>query len=162
MFSQPLNTVDFEVPQKRKQLTVIAVMGSLTIPEVVGSGKPKKTIRDTLKGCQRSPGTSYSRVKAGFLMPSCTLAVDTLVERCTEARDEAEAKNHKNVVDPFSCLTVASTFNIETADELLKLQKHASTLSGIANAIGNFHQNILSSVNGWVDHDADYGLESVA
>ncbi len=87
-------------------------------------------------------------------------AVDTLVERCTKARDEAETKILKNVVDPFSCLTVASTFNIKTQVKLLKLQKNASILSGIASAIGNFHQNILSSVDGWVNHDAGYDIKN--
>ena len=61
--SQLLNAVDFEVPQKRKRLIITAVMGSLIIPEIVGSGKPRKTIRDALKGCPQSPGASYSRAK---------------------------------------------------------------------------------------------------
>ena len=60
---QLLNAVDFEVPQKRKRLIITAVMGSLIIPEIVGSGKPRKTIRDALKGCPQSPGASYSRAK---------------------------------------------------------------------------------------------------
>ena len=89
-------------------------------------------------------------------------AVNTLAEGCAKARDEAGTKIHKNVVDPFSCLTVASTFKIQTVDGLLELQKYASALSGIASAIGNFHQNILSSVDGWVDHDAGYDLENVS
>ena len=87
-------------------------------------------------------------------------AVDTLVERCTKARNSAEKQIRENVVDPFSCLTVASTFNIKTRVELLKLQKNASILSGIASAIGNFHQNILSSVDGWVNHDAGYDIKN--
>ena len=88
--------------------------------------------------------------------------VNTLVKKCIKARDTAEIKIHENVVDPFSCLTVASTFKVQTVDGLLELQKYASALSGIASAIGNFHQNILSSVNGWVDHDAGYDLELVS
>ena len=50
-------------------------------------------------------------------------AVNTLVKRCTKARNSAEKQIRENVVDPFSCLTVASTFNIKTQVKLLKLQK---------------------------------------
>ena len=60
---QLLNAVDFEVPQKRKRLIIIAVMGNFTTPWIGDSGKPKKTIRDALKRCPQSPGASYSRAK---------------------------------------------------------------------------------------------------
>ena len=37
-----------------------------------------------------------------------------------------------------------------------------NSVTGVASAIGNFHQNVLSSVDGWVDHDAGYDPELVA
>ncbi len=62
-------------------------------------------------------------------------AVNTLAEGCAKARDEAGTKIHKNVVDPFSCLTVASTFKIQTVDGLLELQRIC------VNFIGNIHRH---------------------
>ena len=89
-------------------------------------------------------------------------AVNTLVKRCIKARNSAKTQIYKNVVDPFSCLTVASTFNIKAPDDLLELQKKASALTGIACAIGNFHRNILSSVDGWDSHKTGYDLENAS
>ena len=63
------------------------------------------------------------------------------------------------MIDPFSSLLVASTFDVDKADKLIALQNAESGLRGMSNALGRFHQNVLASVDGWEDHDAGYDLE---
>ena len=82
-----------------------------------------------------------------------------LQNRAREAFDNAEVRRVKNVVDPFLTLLIASTFDISSLDELGSAQRLASAMQGASNAMGEFHQGILGSVSGWVDHDAGYDLE---
>ena len=35
-------------------------------------------------------------------------------------------------------------------------------MRGMSNALGSFHQHILGSVDGWVNHDAGYDLEATS
>ncbi|MYB47417.1 MAG: Eco47II family restriction endonuclease [Cenarchaeum sp. SB0662_bin_33] len=87
-------------------------------------------------------------------------AVDILVKRAGDARTEAPKRIKKNVVDPFSSLVVASTFRIKTSAQLVNAQQASSALDGMGNALGSFHQQVLSSVDGWVNYDASYDLEN--
>ncbi len=85
--------------------------------------------------------------------------VARLVRRVSEAAATAQARRTRNVVDPFSSLVVASTFSIQEHRELENVQKIESTLRGLSNALGEFHQNVLGSVQGWRNHDSGYDLE---
>ena len=87
-------------------------------------------------------------------------AVNLLVKRANDARTKAPQRMKRNVVDPFSSLVVASTFKIKTEEELVNAQQASSALDGMGNALGSFHQQVLSSVRGWVDHDASYDIEN--
>ena len=42
---------------------------------------------------------------------------------------------------------------------LENIQEVESTLRGLSNALGEFHQNVLGSVRGWQNHDSGYDLE---
>ncbi len=89
-------------------------------------------------------------------------AVQTLAKRANNARMSATKRMHKNIVDPFSSLIIASTLEVDSTQALVNIQKSGSTLSGISSALGNFHQEILASIAGWENHDAGYDLENSA
>ena len=87
-------------------------------------------------------------------------AVSILTKRATDAKEKAPERMKKNVVDPFSSLVVASTFDIKTKEQLVNAQQASSALDGMGNALGSFHQQVLSSVDGWFNRDASYDIEN--
>ena len=87
-------------------------------------------------------------------------AVDQLVEQTNNAKRDADERMKKNVIDPFLSLVLASTFDVDTREELVSTQQLSSALRGIGNALGTFHHQILSSVDGWIDYDAGYDIEN--
>ena len=89
-------------------------------------------------------------------------AIEELLNRAEKAEMKAAENIQRNVIDPFSSLVIASSFNIDTPEDLTLLQQRSSTLSGIYSAIGDFHQNILSSIEGWENHDAGYDIENTS
>jgi len=88
------------------------------------------------------------------------LHIEQLCQQAASAEAEAEARRARNVVDPFSSLLIASTFGIEEPSALQSVQDAESGIRGMSNALGKFHQRVLGSVDGWVNHDAGYDLES--
>lgn len=92
--------------------------------------------------------------------PDLESAVNILTKRANDAKEKAPERMKKNVVDPFSSLVVASTFHVQTKEQLVNAQQASSALDGMGNALGSFHQQVLSSVKGWVDYDASYDLEN--
>jgi hypothetical protein len=88
-------------------------------------------------------------------------AISELTSRAEKAKNNANRIMHKNVVDPFSSLIIASTLGVDK-EGLINIQQSSSTLSGISSALGNFHQRILGAVEGWENHDAGYDLENTS
>ncbi len=86
-------------------------------------------------------------------------AVTQLLERAKNAKQESAARITKNVVDPFSSLILTATFDLKKKERLSEVQKINSASSGINNAVGKFHQDILGAVGGFKNHDAGYDLE---
>ncbi len=84
------------------------------------------------------------------------------LHRAAEAYEEAPRRIQKNVIDPFSSLVMAATADIQESKSILDAQKIASLSSGISSAIGNFHQQVLGQVKGFVNHDSGYDLECPA
>ena len=82
--------------------------------------------------------------------------VAILRQRATDALEKAQERRVKNVVDPFQSLVVASTFDIQDRATLSGVQRAESAIRGLSNALGEFHQKILGSVDGWENHDAGY------
>ena len=87
-------------------------------------------------------------------------AVDALIKSSEKAYSHAEERIQKNVIDPFSSIIIASTLNIKSSEDLNRIQASQSALSGMSNAIGTFHQSVLGSVEGWLNHDTGYDLEN--
>ncbi len=82
-----------------------------------------------------------------------------LQQRTRRAWEDAEERRTRNVIDPFLSLVIASVFSIQDPKELVNIQNAESALRGLSNALGNFHQQILGSVDGWENHDVGYDLE---
>lgn len=86
-------------------------------------------------------------------------AVNQLTSEALKTLTEAEKRHIKNVVDPFSAILIAATFGIQQSDELKSVQQAESSVRGMSNALGKFHQTVLGSVEGWDNHDSGYDLE---
>ena len=86
-------------------------------------------------------------------------ALITFRNAANNALDQAKRRQQKNVIDPFLSLLIASTFGIDKKEDLTRFQESGSAVRGMSNALGHFHQDVLSGVEGWVDHDAGYDLE---
>jgi len=81
---------------------------------------------------------------------------------CNSAKNtirQAGDRRIKNVVDPFSSVLIASSFNLRTVGDLDNMQDAGAALRGMSNFLGDFHQNVLGSIPGWINHDAGYDLE---
>lgn len=87
-------------------------------------------------------------------------AIADLRASANAAVTQAEGRQRRNVVDPFSSLLIAATFTVDNEDALTGLQSSNSALGGMANALGHFHQEILGHIPGWENHDAGYDLEN--
>ena len=90
-------------------------------------------------------------------------ALDGAISRfrasAARALEQSVRRQRRNVVDPFLSLLIASTFDVNGRDELLRLQNSNSGLKGMGNALGHFHQEVLGKIPGWDNHDAGYDLE---
>lgn len=85
--------------------------------------------------------------------------IDLLLSRISDAMLNAQTRRKRNVVDPFFSLVIASTMSIADSKKLQEFQLVESVLRGASNALGEFHQNVLGSVEGWENHDSGYDLE---
>lgn len=75
-------------------------------------------------------------------------AVSHLIEIGKSSQKEAEAKFNKNVIDPFSALFQMAGFEIDYKGWVTS-EKTRQSQKTLQNHIGNFHQNILGSIEGW-------------
>lgn len=87
-------------------------------------------------------------------------AVGRVVKVIESAEHDADANFHKNVVDPFSALFHGVTHAI-TYKEWIDQEKARQSQKTMQNAIGDFHQEILGSVLGWMNLGAGGGLDVV-
>jgi hypothetical protein len=87
-------------------------------------------------------------------------AVGKVVGIIKNAEHDADAKFHKNVVDPFSALFHGVTHEI-TYKEWIEQEKARQTQKTMQNAIGDFHQEILGSIPGWSNLGIGGGLDVI-
>ncbi len=71
-----------------------------------------------------------------------------LLERAKSAQCDAEADFGKNVIDPFSAMFVMSGFDLDF-DTWAKAETTRQSQKTLQNHIGEFHQNVLGSIDGW-------------
>ena len=75
-------------------------------------------------------------------------AVKHLLTKAKEAKEKVDKKFGKNVIDPFSAIFEMSGFNIDY-DTWIGSEKIRQSQKTLQNHIGEFHQNILGSVDTW-------------
>lgn len=87
-------------------------------------------------------------------------AVEEFKKRIIDCKNKASKRIEINVLDPFSFAGLAHVFKPDTVEELINYGETASAISCVGNALGNFHQSVLGSANGWQLHNRGYDLES--
>lgn len=75
-----------------------------------------------------------------------------VLDKGIKAREEAEKKFYKNVIDPFSALFEAAVKEI-SLDEWKYFEQNRQNQKTLQNAVGEFHEYILGSVDGWRKFD---------
>ena len=75
-------------------------------------------------------------------------AIKTLVDRILKADRDAMPNLVRNVRDPIPLLVEACIFGHDIAT-LNKNDEERSLASGVASAVGGFHQSLLGSMPGW-------------
>lgn len=71
-----------------------------------------------------------------------------LVEAAKRAEKAVDTNPYKNVIDPFSALIDAARQNV-SLEEWLGQEKARQIQKSFQNAIGEFHQQILGSIDKW-------------
>lgn len=74
--------------------------------------------------------------------------VTNVIHVARDAKQKAEADFHRNVIDPFSALFQIGGFEIDGTNWLVS-EKSRQAGKTLQNHIGDFHQKILGSVDGW-------------
>ncbi|MBI1287241.1 MAG: Eco47II family restriction endonuclease [Flavobacteriales bacterium] len=75
-------------------------------------------------------------------------AVSHLLEKAKAAKSAAEKEFGKNVIDPFSALFEIAAFELNY-DDWKKSETARQAQKTLQNHVGEFHQRILGSVDGW-------------
>ena len=73
-----------------------------------------------------------------------------LIDAAKRAAVEVEENPYRNVIDPFSSLIDAARQGMST-EEWMSQEKARQTQKAFQNAVGDFHQDILGSMPGWVN-----------
>ncbi len=76
--------------------------------------------------------------------------VTSLLQKADEAKTKADKKFGSNVIDPFSAVFNMAGFKL-SYDDWHKTETTRQAQKTLQNHIGEFHQKILGSVNGWSD-----------
>ncbi|OCX50676.1 hypothetical protein BEL04_23200 [Mucilaginibacter sp. PPCGB 2223] len=77
-------------------------------------------------------------------------AVESILITAKKAKSDATKNFAKNVVDPFSAIFEMAGFNL-TFDGWLVTEEARQAQKTLQNFIGEFHQTILGSCDGWED-----------
>ncbi|OQX29372.1 MAG: hypothetical protein B0D92_04060 [Spirochaeta sp. LUC14_002_19_P3] len=86
--------------------------------------------------------------------------VDEILNRALSAQQNSIQRLEKNVIDPFSSLFLAKASDITNQKNLKRVQGYHTISSAISNAIGYLHQKVIGSIDGFIDYDSGYDIES--
>ncbi|MEK6783814.1 MAG: Eco47II family restriction endonuclease [Bacteroidota bacterium] len=88
-------------------------------------------------------------------------AVNHLLLTASEAKLNTEKEFGKNVIDPFSALFEIAGFEIDY-NTWIKSETTRQAQKTLQNHIGNFHQFVLGSVDGWVNMETGSVIDLVS
>jgi len=74
--------------------------------------------------------------------------VKTILDKASAAVEQADEKVFSNVIDPFSAVFDSAINGISLSD-WLENEKNRQIQKTLQNALGDFHQDIISSMSGW-------------
>ena len=66
------------------------------------------------------------------------------------AAEEADDNPFRNVIDPFNAVFEAMSIDKTLSDWLHSNERARQIKKSLENAVGDFHENILGSISGWV------------
>ncbi|TRV65812.1 MAG: Eco47II family restriction endonuclease [Microcystis panniformis Mp_MB_F_20051200_S6D] len=79
------------------------------------------------------------------------LAVRFMMNSAEEGLRKADEEFSRNVIDPFSIIFEMLSFGISTVPAWEKSEKARQTQKSLGQALGDFHQMVLGSVEGWIN-----------
>ncbi|MCC7196931.1 Eco47II family restriction endonuclease [Candidatus Peregrinibacteria bacterium] len=85
-------------------------------------------------------------------------AIKKLIQKIENAERDVDSKLYKNVLDPFSALFEGITHGI-SYNVWLKSEKVRQIQKTMQNAVGDFHQDILGSIDGCENMGSGGGLD---
>ena len=74
--------------------------------------------------------------------------ISAVLDKGREAITKAEKQFGRNVIDPFATIFEIASFEIN-ATEWQNNEQVRQAQKSLSNQIGNFHQQLLGSLNGW-------------
>jgi len=84
--------------------------------------------------------------------------VDEVIAKFSKARLKAEKNFFSNAVDPFAAIFEAS-LNGLSIEEWFETETTRQVQKTLSNAVGEFHQKLLGSLDGWVDYGVGSGID---
>lgn len=87
------------------------------------------------------------------------VAINNFISGTDRAIEKAAKNMVKNVIDPFSSLSLASTYGTRSAKQLKQFQTSVAATRAMDNPLGNFHHDVLSCVQGW-EKNTGYDLKN--
>lgn len=79
-----------------------------------------------------------------------TIAAEHVISAAQKALDGAEEKLYENAIDPFSAIFDSSVNGISLSS-WLKTEKTRQVQKTLQNALGDFHEMIIGSMEGWIN-----------
>jgi hypothetical protein len=83
-----------------------------------------------------------------------------VLDKALLAYEGADNKLHSNIIDPFSALFDSMRQGISVG-EWLEQERSRQVQKTLQNAVGDFHQNILGSIDGWINPGRGGGYDII-
>lgn len=89
-------------------------------------------------------------------------ALKKLYDRAQAGLKRAKDDFDRNVIDPFSLIFEMDQFGITTPDDWVRFEERRQAQKNLVQAVGDFHQDILGSVEGWINTGHGGGVDLIS